>query len=140
MKQQRLRLERLDEVTKQLRNDSLDSGATADIIEALEDLKAYYRAGVDMYECERGMLEPFESGTVGGREYDELDELVKQERSRLDRLEELTKQLQNGSLDSSAIADVIEALEEFTADWRFRLDRHEREKGKPREPIELPEA
>jgi len=40
-----------------------------------------------------------DSGKAAGRRHDEL---MKQERSKLDRLEELTKQRQNGSLDSRA--------------------------------------
>jgi hypothetical protein len=84
MKQRRSRLDRLDELTKQLQNGSLDSGATADIIEALEDLKAAYWAGLDVHEYESGMFEPHEPPAR------RLDELIKQERSRLDRLEELT--------------------------------------------------
>jgi len=47
----------------------------------------------------------------------------------LDRLEELTKQLQNRSLDSGATADIIEPLEELKADYRVRLDVHECEKA-----------
>ena len=43
----------------------------------------------------------------------------------MDRLEELTKQLQNRSLDSGATADIIEALEELKADYRVRLDVEE---------------
>jgi ATP:corrinoid adenosyltransferase len=140
VKQGRFRLERLDELTKQLRAGALDNDATTDVIEELEQLRGLSRAGIDMYECERGMLEPFDSGTVGGRSYDELDAMVKQERSKLDQLDELTKQLQNGSLDSDVIAGIIEALEERKADYRVWLDECEKAKFALSEPIELPEA
>jgi hypothetical protein len=86
------------------------------------------------------MLEPFDSGTVGGRSYDELDELVKQERSRLDQLDELIKQLQSGSLHSGVTIDIIEALEERKADYRVWLDECEKRVFESPEPIELPEA
>jgi len=78
------------------------------------------------------MEEMADSGKAAGRRHDEL---MKQERSKLDRLEELTKQRQNGSLDSRATADIVEALEGLKADYRVRLDVHECEKG----VFELPE-
>jgi hypothetical protein len=78
--------------------------------------------------------------TVGGCSYDELDELAKQERSKLDRLDELSKHLQNGSLDSGATTGIIEALEERKADYRVWLDECEKAKFALSEPIELPEA
>ena len=55
---QRSKLDRLEELTKQLENRSLDSGATADIIEALEELKADYRVRLDVDECEKAVRAP----------------------------------------------------------------------------------
>jgi hypothetical protein len=54
---------------------------------------------------------------------------MKQERSKLERLDELIQQLQNGSLDGGATADITEVLEELNADLRARLDMNEYEKG-----------
>jgi len=84
MKEQRLKLDRRDELIKQLQNGLLDSEAIADITEALEELKADYRVRIDIDEWERGVFEPHEPPAH------RLDELIKQERSRLDRLDELT--------------------------------------------------
>jgi hypothetical protein len=48
--------------------------------------------------------------------------IKKQFNDALGRVDELIKQLQNGSLDSDATADMIEALEELKSVVRARLE------------------
>jgi hypothetical protein len=111
----------------------VDSGALADIIEELEQLRALSRAGLDVAEYEMGMFD-------AGPQLDGVMKRVQRYKGALVRLDELIKPLQAGSLDSGAIPDILEALEERKADYRLWLDECQKAKLALSKPIKLPEA